>query len=168
MKGVLLAVIYFSEQKIKVWQPNMIMLDMNDDLGHIYVSRNTYDQAVLISDRFEHDTQLVHDKLGCGDGQDQNPPHGGTGKIDPDGYNVYAVEILPDRLVFSINGKHTFTYPKIETDKEGQWPIGTPFYLLVDMQIEGSWVGKADPSQYPVKMEVDWVKMYELENASEF
>ena len=31
------------------------------------------------------------------------------------------------------------------------------------MQIEGSWVGKADPKQLPVEMEVDWVKFYELE-----
>ncbi len=120
-----------------------------------------------IMERLNHDDiayQTVHSYYTYVLKEDQNPPHGGTGAINPDGYNVYAVEILPDRLVFSINGKHTFTYPKIDTDKEGQWPFGTPFYLLVDMQIEGSWVGKADPSQYPVKMEVDWVKMYELKN----
>ena len=33
---------------------------------------------------------------------------------------------------------------------------------LIDMQIEGSWVGKARPEEYPVQMEIDWVKMYEL------
>ena len=45
----------------------------------------------------------------------------------------------------------------------GQYPFGAPFYLLIDMQIEGSWVGKADPKQLPVEMEIDWVKLYELE-----
>jgi hypothetical protein len=30
------------------------------------------------------------------------------------------------------------------------------------MQIEGQWVGKADPKDYPVEMWIDWVKMYEL------
>ena len=93
---------------------------------------------------------------------DSNPPHSATGKIDTNGYNVYAVEILPDELIFSINGENTFSYPRIQTDKEGQYPFGAPFYLLIDMQIEGSWVGKADPSQLPVKMEIDWVKMYKL------
>ena len=93
---------------------------------------------------------------------DSNPPHFATGKIDTNGYNVYAVEILPDELIFSINGEKTFSYPRIQTDKEGQYPFGAPFYLLIDMQIEGSWVGKADPSQLPVKMEIDWVKMYKL------
>ena len=93
---------------------------------------------------------------------DDNPPHGGTGPIDRDGYNVYAVEILPDSLVFSINGQKTFTYPRIETKEKGQYPFGTPFYLLVDMQIEGSWVGRARPEELPVEMWVDWVKVYKL------
>ena len=122
-----------------------------------------------IMERLNHDEkayQTVHTYYTFVLKEDQNPPHGGIGKINPDGFNVYAVEILPDKLVFSINGNHTFTYPKIETNKEGQWPFGTPFYLLVDMQIEGSWVGKADPTEYPVKMEVDWVKMYELDTDS--
>lgn len=92
----------------------------------------------------------------------KNPPQGSTGPIDPDDYNVYAVEILPDSLVFSINNRRTFSYPRIQTDKPGQYPFGTPFYLLVDMQIEGQWVGKADPKDYPVEMWIDWVKMYEL------
>lgn len=91
-----------------------------------------------------------------------NPPQGATGIIDPDGYNVYAVEILPDSLIFSINDKRTFAYPRIQTDKRGQYPFGTPFYLMIDMQIEGQWVGKADPKDYPVEMWIDWVKMYEL------
>lgn len=73
-----------------------------------------------------------------------------------------AIWMLPDELIFSINSKKTFSYPRIQTDKEGQYPFGAPFYLLIDMQIEGSWVGKADPSQLLVKMEIDWVKMYKL------
>lgn len=56
--------IYFSETPLKMWQPNLIMLDLEDDMGHIYVTRNTYDQAVLISDRFNHDADLVSQKLG--------------------------------------------------------------------------------------------------------
>lgn len=119
-----------------------------------------------IMERLNHDDiayQTVHSYYTYVLKEDKNPEHGGIGKIDPDGFNVYAVEILPDKLIFSINGKHTLTYPKIETDKEGQYPFGTPYYLLIDMQIEGSWVGKANPEEYPVKMEVDWVKMYELE-----
>lgn len=57
--------IYYSEVPLRSWQPNLIMLDLEDNLGHIYVTRNTYDQAVLLSDRFNHDSELVFKKLGC-------------------------------------------------------------------------------------------------------
>ena len=50
--------------------------------------------------------------------------------------------------------------------EKGQYPFGEPYYLLIDMQIQGSWVGKADPKQLPVEMEVDWVKFYELKEDS--
>ena len=93
----------------------------------------------------------------------KEPASSATAPIKPDDkYNVYAVEILPDSLVFSINGRHTFTYPRIETPHKGQFPFGTPFYLLIDMQIEGQWVGKANPKELPARMIVDWVKFYEL------
>lgn len=56
--------IYYTESPIKTWQPNLIMLDLNDDFGHVYVTRNTYNQAVLISDRYSHDITAVQEKLG--------------------------------------------------------------------------------------------------------
>lgn len=118
-----------------------------------------------IMERLNHDSiayQTVHTYYTYVLKEENNPPHGGIGTINPDDYNVYAVEILPDSLVFSINGNHTFTYPRIETDKEGQFPFGTPYYILIDMQIEGSWVGKANPAEYPVEMQIDWVKVYSL------
>ncbi|MEE1234415.1 MAG: beta-glucanase, partial [Bacteroidaceae bacterium] len=64
-------------------------------------------------------------------------------------------------LVFSINGKPTFSYPNIH--KEGQYPFGTPYFLLIDMQIGATWMEAPDPNDYPIKMTVDWVKVYELE-----
>lgn len=118
-----------------------------------------------IMEHLNHDTiayQTVHSYYTHVLNHKNNPPHGGIGPIDRDAYNTYAVEILPDSLVFSINGKRTFAYPRIETEEPGQYPFGTPFYLLVDMQIEGSWVGKAQPEELPVEMHVDWVKAYRL------
>ena len=92
----------------------------------------------------------------------KHPQQSKCSPIDPDGYNIYAVEILPDSLVFSINGRHTFTYPRIETKHKGQYPFGTPFYLLIDMQIGGQWVGVPNPAELPAKMIVDWVKFYRM------
>ena len=92
----------------------------------------------------------------------KNPPYGATPKCNPDKFNVYAVEILPDSLVFSINGKPTFSYPNI--GKPGQYPFGTPYFLLIDMQIGATWMEAPDPNDYPIKMTVEWVKVYEMKD----
>ena len=63
--------------------------------------------------------------------------------------------------MFAVNHRHTYTYPRIDTDKEGQFPFYQPYYLLIDMQLGGSWVGAVDPKELPVEMWVDWVKYYE-------
>lgn len=117
-----------------------------------------------IMERLNYDSiayQTVHSHYTYTLGIKDNPKQGGINRIRPEGYNVYAVEIYPDSLVFDINGQHTFTYPRIETDKEGQFPFYQPMYLLIDMQLGGSWVGKVDPKDVPVEMQVDWVKYYE-------
>ena len=119
-----------------------------------------------IMEHLNHDTiayQTVHSYYTHVLKKDNEPPHGAVLPIDREGYNTYAVEILPDSLVFSINGKTSFSYPRIATTEKGQYPFGTPYYFLVDMQIEGAWVGKADPKQLPVEMEIDWVRFYDLE-----
>jgi beta-glucanase (GH16 family) len=94
-----------------------------------------------------------------------NPKLGATGGIDPAAFNVYAVEKYQDSLVFFINNKKTFTYPRIQTDKEGQFPFDQhKHYLLIDMQLGGSWVGVVEPGDLPVEMEIDWVRFYEFKN----
>lgn len=85
--------------------------------------------------------------------------------FDADRYNVFGVEILPDRLVFSVNGKTTLTYPRLNSGEyqgKVQFPFGSPYYILMDMQIGGSWVGPADGRDLPVEMSVDWIKVYSL------
>lgn len=90
-----------------------------------------------------------------------NPKKGTTAPIKRDGYNVYGLEWYPDKLVFFINGKESFTYPRVPAEaKNGQWPFNRPFFLLVDMQLGGNWVGKVNPEQLPVEMHVDWIRVY--------
>ena len=118
-----------------------------------------------ILERLNHDDfvyQTVHTNYTYVQQQTDNPPHSAKAPIKTDDYNIYTVEILPEQLIFSVNGEQTFVYPRITTDRPGQYPFGSPYYLLVDMQIEGDWVGKADPAQYPIEMNVDWVRFYDL------
>lgn len=116
-----------------------------------------------IMERLNYDSivyQTVHSTYTHHLNLKKDPPQGSTGKIDPDAYNIYAVEMYPDSVVFFINNKRNFAYPRIETDKEGQFPFDKPYYLLIDMQLGGGWVGSIDPEDVPVQMEVDWVRYY--------
>ena len=117
-----------------------------------------------IMERLNHDHiayQTTHSYYTHILGIKDNPPHGGINKINLEEYNIYSVDIYPDSLVFAVNHRHTYTYPRIDTDKEGQFPFYQPYYLLIDMQLGGSWVGAVDPKELPVEMWVDWVKYYE-------
>lgn len=105
--------------------------------------------------------QTVHSYYTYTLGIANNPPQGTTAPIRPNDFNTYGVDFHPDSLVFHINGKRTFAYPRIETDKPGQFPFNIPQYLLIDMQLGGQWVGQVNPADLPVSMEVDWVRHYE-------
>lgn len=104
--------------------------------------------------------QTTHSHYSHTLGIKDNPKNGATAVINPEDYNIYGVELYQDSLVFSVNRQHVFTYPRIETDQPGQFPFDRPFYLLIDMQLGGNWVGEVNPDELPVKMEVDWVKFY--------
>ena len=80
-----------------------------------------------------------------------NPESHAKVPITLDDYNVYAVEIHSDCIRFFVNGQQTFYYPKIEADMaQGQFPCGEErFYLMIDRQVGGGWVGVRNPSQYP-------------------
>ena len=80
----------------------------------------------------------------------------------PSGGEIDIMERLNnDSIAYHVNDVHTFTYPRIQTKEEGQFPFNQPFYLLIDMQLGGSWVGAVSPGDLPVEMEVDWVRFYQ-------
>lgn len=105
--------------------------------------------------------QTVHSSYTVNLHNTKSPRSGSTSHIDREGWNVYGVEILPDSIVFSINGQTTHVYPKVDGGKDGQYPFYIPQFLLIDMQLGGQWVGAVDPADLPVEMEIDWVKYYE-------
>lgn len=77
-------------------------------------------------------------------------------------FNIYAVEVSESEITFYINNQKTFSYPKMVPTPEGQYPFSDhPFYIILSAQLGGSWVGKVNPDDLPVKMEIDYVKFYE-------
>ena len=88
------------------------------------------------------------------------PPNSFTPPVNAPEFNTYGMEWFPNKLVFTLNGRETFTYPKLENVDATQWPFDQPFYIMMDMQLGGKWVGKVKPEDLPVQMIIDWVKVY--------
>ncbi len=106
--------------------------------------------------------QTIHTKYTLHHKITDNPRSGNTGTFRYGDWNLYALEMTPDELIFFINDKITHRYPRIETDIEQQYPFANePFYLLIDAQLGGSWVGKVNPEDLPATMEIDWVRWWE-------
>ena len=89
------------------------------------------------------------------------PPSSGKPNIKPENWNVYAFEWYPDKLVWKINDKETFSYSRLSEDEQ-QWPFNKPFYIMIDMQLGGDWSGPVEESTLPVSMTLDWIKFYDL------
>ena len=99
--------------------------------------------------------------------------HGGDGKGDSrpvegvcEDFHTYAVEWLPDRLCFSVDGEALFEYdPHAYAPRPPaqEWPYDQDFYLLLNVAFGGDWGGAqgVDPACLPARMEVEYVRVYQ-------
>lgn len=90
----------------------------------------------------------------------KDPVNSWTSGFDLDNFNIYEVQIWENEVVFYINHEKTFSYPKVNGGANGQFPFYKEWYLIIDMQLGGSWVGSVNLDDLPVEMEIDWVKYY--------
>lgn len=119
-----------------------------------------------IMEHLNHDDiiyQTLHSKYTLASGENSNkPPKGGVAKYNPEQWNLYAVELYQDSVVLFVNDIKSVSYPRLKPEVENQFPFAEqPFYLLLDAQLGGSWVGPVDPKELPVEMQIDWVKFYQ-------
>ena len=99
--------------------------------------------------------------------KENNPKHGTTAAIEKDEWNTYGCEWDEDKIVLTVNGQPTLTYPRIPDKGADQWPFKQPFYFVLSMQIGGKWVNgfmPTDAADYPAEMAIDWVRVYTRKN----
>lgn len=101
--------------------------------------------------------QTAHSAWTEGKDGGRNPPQGGKAPIRLGEYNLFALEIASDALVWYVNGQETFRYPRTGVSPL-QWPFDVPQHLKLDQQLGGKWVGKVDPATLPVATYVDYVR----------
>lgn len=80
-------------------------------------------------------------------------------RFDTDFY-VYAVEWFPDRIDFFVNG---YLYNRIKSsDVPGEWVFDSPFFLILNVAVGGSYVGFPNVSTpFPQQMVIDYVRVYQ-------
>ena len=78
-------------------------------------------------------------------------------------FHVYSLEWWPDRIDIFLDGEKYFTVSDNGTGFAA-WPFDQRFHLLLNIAVGGAWGGAQgiDDSIFPQRMEVDYVRVYEL------
>lgn len=77
-------------------------------------------------------------------------------------FNVYSVEWTPEYITVLMNNVPYFHYINEHSDWRA-WPFDHPYNLIMNLAIGGAWGragGPIDDNIFPVRMEVDYVRMY--------
>ncbi len=80
-------------------------------------------------------------------------------------FNIFGMEWYADRIDLFINGIKTFSYPKVEGNGASQWPFDQEFYIILNQALGRNWVGPVNDADLPVKMIIDWVRVYRMMNS---
>ena len=81
-------------------------------------------------------------------------------------FHLYEVEWLPDRIIFSVDGKPTWTYRPAdftESPTKEVWPFDKRMHLLVNLAFGGDWGGAqgVDENCLPARFQVDYIRVYQ-------
>lgn len=77
-------------------------------------------------------------------------------------FHDYAIEWTPEQITIFFDNTPYFTYTNEHTGWKA-WPYDNPYHLILNLAIGGMWGrsgGPIDDSIFPVKMEVDYVRVY--------
>lgn len=89
----------------------------------------------------------------------------GTGSVTSmeNAYHLYSMVWKKKRIQFLLDNKVIFTYDK-RSNSSAEWPFNKDFYLLLSLAVGGVEGGAfgVDAENFPKRMEVDYVRYYEL------
>ncbi len=79
-----------------------------------------------------------------------------------DKFHVYEVEYTKDSVIVGIDGKPYFRFANEHSGYDA-WPFDNKMHLLLNIAVGGNWGGAkgVDEKIWPVKMEVDYVRVYQ-------
>lgn len=77
-------------------------------------------------------------------------------------FHIYAIDWTKEKIDFFIDGEKYFTFENTGNGPK-EWPFDQPFHLILNIAVGGNWGGTngVDPSIWPQRMEVDFVRVYD-------
>jgi beta-glucanase (GH16 family) len=77
-------------------------------------------------------------------------------------FHVYSVNWNAEKVEVAVDGKVFFSFANEHSGKDA-WPFDDKLYLLLNVAVGGAWGGSkgVDPSVYPVRMEIDYVRVFQ-------
>ncbi len=77
-------------------------------------------------------------------------------------FHVYSLDWTADSIRVSIDNKTYFSFTN-EHSGQDAWPFNKPHHLLLNIAVGGNWGGQQgiDDSIFPIRMEVDYVRIYQ-------
>ena len=81
-----------------------------------------------------------------------------------DSFHIYTLEWSPTYLRYLIDNESYFFVYNGSNGDVAKWPFDEPQYIILNLAIGGDWGGiqGIDPSAFPMKMLVDYVRVYEM------
>ena len=78
-----------------------------------------------------------------------------------DTFHVYGLKWTPDSISIYVDRTTYFTFAN-EHSGHDAWPFDEPFHILLNVAVGGNWGGAkgVDDSIYPIRMEVDYVRVF--------
>ena len=76
--------------------------------------------------------------------------------------HVYAIEWHADKIDFFVDNQRYFTFTNTNRGS-ADWPFDQTFHLILNVAVGGNWGGAqgVDPSVYPQRFVIDYVRVYQ-------
>jgi beta-glucanase (GH16 family) len=75
-------------------------------------------------------------------------------------FHTYQMQWTPQQARFGIDGRTHFVYKNAGKGRH-QWPFDAPQFLILNVAIGGDFGGDVDDLIFPVRMEIDFVRVYQ-------
>ena len=76
-------------------------------------------------------------------------------------FHNYQLKWDAEQVVIGVDGKYYFQFVNPKDGDVRKWPFSAPQYLILNLAIGGDLGGPVDDAIFPVRLEVDYVRVYQ-------